>query len=65
MCHRSDKLTGGITRELSVGVQRDDILDSRKDGRLPDNLGKAFARTAAEEDVELRELSSLAFVTHP
>ena len=65
MGHNSNELTGGITRNLSVGVQRDDILDGRKDGRLPYYLGKAFARTAAEEGIELRELSSLAFVTHP
>ena len=60
-----DELPGGIARKLGVGVQRDDILDRRQDGRLPHDLGKAFARTAAEQGVELRELSPLAFVTHP
>ena len=60
-----DELAGGIARQLGVGVERDDILDGRQDGRLPHDLGKAFARTAAQEGVELRELSPLAFVTHP
>ena len=43
MGHRAHKLAGGIARQLSVGVERDDILDGRQDGRLPHDLGKALA----------------------
>ena len=65
MGHRSDELTGGFAGKLGVGVERDDILDGRQDGRLPHDLGKAFARAAPQQGVKLRELSPLAFVTHP
>jgi hypothetical protein len=65
MGHRADELPGGFARQLGVGVERDDILDGRQDGRLPHDLGKAAAGTAAQEGVELHELSALALVTHP
>ncbi len=65
MRQRSDKLTGGIARQLGVGVERDDIFDGGQNCGLADDLGKAFPTTAAEKGVKFRELSALAFVTHP
>ena len=65
MGHRSDELPGGIARQLRVGVERDDVFDRWKNRGLPDDLGKTFRATAAEQGVELHELSALALVTHP
>ena len=50
---------GGIARHLGVGVERDDILDGRQDGRLPHDLGKGFARTAAEAALNSMSLPRL------
>ena len=65
MRHCSDQRARGIAWELGVGVERDDIFDGRQDGRVPHHFGKARAGTAAQERVELGELSPFAFVTHP
>jgi len=65
MGHRADKLPGGLTRQLGVRVEGDDILDGRQDRNLPHDLREARARTAAQEGVEFHELSALAFVSHP
>ena len=65
MGHRPDELPGGVTRQLGVGVERDHVFDGGQDGGLSDDLGKAITGTAAQQRVELCQLSAFAFVTHP
>jgi hypothetical protein len=56
MGHRADELPGGFARQLGVGVERDDILDGRQDGRLPHDFGKA-----SREPPRRRALNSMSF----
>ena len=65
MGHRAHELPGSLTRELGVGVERDDILDRRENGGVADDLGEAFAGASAQQRVELGEFSPLALVAHP
>ena len=64
MRHRADELTRGITRQLGIGVERDDVLHPRQQRRIADNKGERVPGTA-QECIEVRELSSLALKTHP
>ena len=65
MRHRADEFAGGIARQRGIGVQREDVLDRGEDRQVADDLGERFARTAAEQRVELFELAPLALVAHP
>ena len=65
MGHGAHQSSGGVTRQLGVGIERDDIFDQGEDGGVADDFGKALAATAAQQGIEVRELPPLAFVTHP
>src|SRR6185369_5489800 len=65
MGHRANKLSGCIPRQLSIGIERNDVLDRGKNRDSSDDFGKAIARTATKQGVKLRKLSAFAFVTHP
>ena len=65
MGHGGDKPPGGITRQLSVSVQGDDILDRGQKIQITDNIRKATAGRTTKQGVEIGELSALAFIAHP
>ena len=65
MRHRADEFAGGIARQTGIGVQREDVSDRGEDRQIADDLGERFARTAAQQRVELLQLAAFAFVAHP
>ena len=65
MRHRCRELTGGVARQLGVGIERDDVIDFGQNAGPSDNFGKAIAATAPQEGIELREFSPFAFGAHP
>ena len=65
MCHRADELPRRITRQLRVGVERDDVLHLREDLRRADDHRKGGGVTAAQQRVQIGKLAAFAFVAHP
>ena len=65
MGHGGHEPAGGVAGELGVGVERDDILHRRQNGRVSLDGGKACGVAAAEEFVKRHELSPLALIAHP
>src|ERR1700730_171175 len=62
--HRADELTRGVTRQLGIGVERDNVLHSRQQRRVADDQRERVAGTA-QERIEVREFSSLTLKSHP
>ena len=65
MRHGADKLPRRIARQLRIGIERDDVLHLRENGRRADNERKTVGMTAAQERVQIAKLAALAFVAHP
>src|SRR5688572_11278253 len=65
MRHRSRQLPGGVSGELSIRVERNDIPDVRQQGKVPRDAGKALGTAAAQAAIQICELASFTFVAHP
>ena len=63
--HGPDELPRRVARQLRIRVEGDHEPDVRQILRPADDDGKAIRRPAPEEQVQLRKLSPLAFVSHP
>ncbi|MNK91975.1 hypothetical protein D3C87_1120930 [compost metagenome] len=65
MGHRADQLPGGFPRQVGVGVQRDDVPDAGERRQVAHHAGKRVRALAAEQAVQIGQLSSFSFVGHP
>ena len=65
MRQRPDQATGGLNRQLCVGIQRDDVADGRQNRHVAVANDEAGARVAAKQPVELRQFAALALPSHP
>ena len=65
MRHGADELTRRITRQLGVGIQRNDVSHLREDLRHADDERKTIRMPAAQERIQIAELAALALAAHP
>ena len=63
--HGADHEARGVSRQIGVGVERDDVLHLGQNGRVPDDAGEPTGGSTAQERVQLGELPALALVAHP
>ncbi len=63
--HHADQLPRRIAGQLRVGVERDHVLHAPQRRGIADDVGEAVRPVAAQQRVQVRELSPLALVAHP
>src|SRR5687767_7877633 len=62
----SDQAPHGLARQPRIGVERNDIADTRRHGgRLPVAADKGRISGAAQQTIQLMQLAALTFPSHP
>src|SRR5215813_11832216 len=65
MGHRAHHLTRRTARQLSVGVERNNVLDALQNCGLTDDTREELGSAPAQQTIHVCQLSPLSFKSHP